>query len=113
MSDPDNNLPLVNDPAREATASRRGYASQIWRSVLIWLHLQDTERMYLEGAEDIDVVQNAAAETTQVKATTGNITLRSPDVTEAINNAWLNQERNLDRQIRHRFLSTASVGMEQ
>jgi hypothetical protein len=69
--------------------------------------------MYLEGAEDIDVVQNAAAETTQVKATTGNITLRSPDVTEAINNAWLNQERNLDRQIRYRFLGTASVGMEQ
>jgi hypothetical protein len=113
MSDADNNLPLVNDPAREATASMRGYASQIWRSVLIWIRLQDADRMYLEGAEDIDLIHGSAAETTQVKATAGNITLRSPDVVEAINNAWLNQERNLDREIRYRFLSIASVGMEQ
>jgi hypothetical protein len=59
MSDPDNNLPLVNDSAREATASMRGYASQIWRSVLVWLNLGDSERMYLEGAEDIDVIHGA------------------------------------------------------
>jgi hypothetical protein len=97
MSDRLENPPLINDPAREATASMYGYASQIWRSVLIWLDLQDTERMYLEGAEDIDLIHGAAAETTQVKYTAGNITLRSPDVVEAINNAWLNQERNRDR----------------
>jgi hypothetical protein len=113
MSDSDNNLPLVNDPAREATASMRGYASQIWRSVLIWVRLQDSDRIYLEGAEDIDLIHGSAAETTQVKATAGNITLRSPDVIEAINNAWLNQDRNLDRQIRYRFLSTASIALEQ
>jgi hypothetical protein len=30
----------------------RGYASQVWRSVLVWLDLSNSERMYLEGAED-------------------------------------------------------------
>ena len=89
-----------------------GYASQIWRSVLIWLGLQNTERMYLEGAEDIDVIHGAAAETMQVKATAGNVTLRSRDVIEAINNAWLHQDRNPERQIRYRLLTTANIAME-
>jgi hypothetical protein len=98
MSDPDNNLPLVNDSAREATASMHGYASQIWRSVLVWLNLGDSERMYLEGAEDIDVIHGANVETTQVKVTKAPITLRSADVVEAINNTWTHQERNRERE---------------
>ncbi len=113
MSERGDNQPLRNDPAREATASLAGYASQIWRSVLIWLRLKDGERLYLEGAEDIDVVHGPAAETIQVKRTKGNITLRSSDVREAIDNAWLNQQRNRDRLIRYRFLTNASIGMEQ
>src|ERR1700730_8481794 len=87
MTEPGDNQPLRNDPAREATASLAGYASQIWRSVLVWLRLEDGERLYLEGAEDIDVIHGSAAETIQVKATKGNITLRSADVVEAIDNA--------------------------
>src|ERR1700730_11224430 len=113
MTEPGDNQPLRNDPAREATASLAGYASQIWRSVLVWLRLEDGERLYLEGAEDIDVIHGSAAETIQVKATKGNITLRSADVVEAIDNAWLNQQRNRDRLIRYRFLTNASIGMEQ
>jgi hypothetical protein len=113
MSGQSDNQPLRTDPARQATASLSGYASQIWRSVLIWLRLGDGERLYLEGAEDIDVVHGPVAETIQVKATKGNITLRSGDVVVAINNAWLNRQRNLDRPIRYRFLTTASIGMEQ
>jgi tetratricopeptide (TPR) repeat protein len=31
----------------------RGYWAQIWRSVLAWMELGETERLYLEGAEDI------------------------------------------------------------
>ena len=108
----DNQL-LRTDPARQATASLSGYASQIWRSVLIWLRLGEGERLYLEGAEDIDVIHGPAAETIQVKVTKGNITLRSADIVEAINNAWLNQQRNRDRAIRYRLLTNASIGMEQ
>jgi hypothetical protein len=113
MSGQSDNQPLRTDPARQATPSLLGYASQIWRSVLIWLRLGNGERLYLEGAEDIDLVHGPAAETIQVKVTKGNITLRSADVVEAINNAWLNRQRNRDRSIRYRFLTNASVGMEQ
>jgi hypothetical protein len=32
----------------------RGYWAQAWRSVLVWLELGPTERLYLKGAEDLD-----------------------------------------------------------
>jgi hypothetical protein len=113
MTEPGDNQPLRNDSAREATASLAGYATQIWRSVLVWLRLEDGKRLYLEGAEDIDIIHGSAAETIQLKATKGNITLRSADVVEAINNAWLNQQRNLARRVRYRFLTNANIVMEQ
>ena len=67
MTADDDNQPLVNDPVREAAASMRGYWAQVWRSVLAWIDLGDAERLYLEGAEDIDRVSGLAAETIQVK----------------------------------------------
>ena len=57
MGADDDNQPLANDPAREAAASMRGYWTQVWRSVLAWIDLGDAERLYLEGAEDIDRVR--------------------------------------------------------
>lgn len=91
----------------------RGYWAQIWRSVLVWLDLGPTERLYLEGAEDLDRVSGLHAETVQVKDTAGNITLRSPDVIEAIDNAFGHRQRNPQRTIRFRFLTTSGVGSEQ
>lgn len=113
MSADDEGQPLVNDPAREATASMRGYWAQIWRSVLAWIELGETERLYLEGAEDIDRISGPAAETIQVKDVSRNITLRSDDVVEAIDNAWAHQKRNPRHTIKFRFLTTAGMGVEQ
>ena len=113
MGTGEGNEPLVNDPAREAAASMRGYWTQVWRSVLAWIKLGDAERLYLEGAEDIDRVSGSAAETIQVKDVHGNITLRSRDVIEAINNAWSHRQRNPTRSIRFRFLTTSRVTVEQ
>ncbi len=113
MASSDENQPLVNDPAREAAASMRGYWTQIWRSVLAWTDLGDTERLYLEGAEDLDRVSGLGAETIQVKDVKGNITLRSGDVIEAIDNAWAHQQRNPRHTIKFRFLTTAGIGVEQ
>ena len=104
---------LVNDPARVAAPSIRGYWAQIWRSVLAWIELGETERLYLEGAEDFDRVSGSVAEAVQVKDTTGNITLRSSDVIEAIDNAWAHQQRNPRHTIKFRFLTTAGIGVEQ
>jgi hypothetical protein len=109
----DKNQPLVNDPTREAVASMRGYWAQVWRSVLAWMDLSDDERLYLEGAEDIDRVSDLTAETIQIKDVAGNITLRSGDVIEAIGNAWAHQQRNERYTIKFRFLTTAGIGVEQ
>jgi hypothetical protein len=113
MSADNENRPLVNDPAREAAASTRGYWAQIWRSVLVWLDLGETERLYLEGAEDIDRINGFAGETIQVKDVAGNITLRSKDVVEAIDNAWAHQQRNPRHTIKFRFMTIAGMGVEQ
>jgi hypothetical protein len=113
MASSDENPPLINDPAREAAAAMRGYWAQVWRSVLTWMDLGDTERLYLEGAEDIDRISGLAAETIQVKDVAGNVTLRSGDVIEAIDNAWAHQQRNQRHTIRFRFLTTAGIGVEQ
>lgn len=113
MSADDDSRPLANDPDREAAASVRGYWAQVWRSVLVWMDLGERERLYLEGAEDIDRISGLAAETIQVKDVSGNITLRSKDVIEAIDNAWAHQQRNPRHTIKFRFLTIAGIGVEQ
>jgi hypothetical protein len=113
MVNTDENLPLVNDPAREAAASIRGYWAQIWRSVLAWMDLGEAERLYLEGAEDFDRVSGLTAESVQVKDVTGNDTLRSSDVIEAIDNALAHRQRNPRHTIKFRFLTTGGIGVEQ
>jgi hypothetical protein len=105
--------PLVIDNARVAADSMRGSWSQIWRSVLVWLDLDDDERLFLEGAEDFDRVGPKGAETVQVKDTKGNFTLRSHDVLEAIGHAWEHRQHNSDIAVRFRFLSTGGFGVEQ
>jgi hypothetical protein len=113
MDADDDSQPLVNDPAREAVASMRGYGAQVWRSVLAWMELGESERLYLEGAEDIDRISGVVAETIQIKDTAGNVTLRSSDIVEAIGNAWDHQQRNPQRTIKFRFLTTSGIGIEQ
>ncbi|QSR85309.1 hypothetical protein [Methylacidimicrobium sp. B4] len=77
------------------------------------MKLGDEERLYLEWAEDFDRISGTGAETVQVKNVAGNITLRSPDVIKAINNAWEHQQRNPQRNIKFRFLTTSGIGVEQ
>jgi hypothetical protein len=91
----------------------RGYWAQVLRSVLAWIELGESERLYLKGAEDFDRICGLVAETVQVKDVTGNITLRSGDVVKAIGNAWDHQRRNPRHTIKFRFLTTARVGVEQ
>ena len=91
----------------------RGYWAQIWRSVLAWMELGESERLYLEGAEDFDRINGLTAETVQVKDVAGNVTLRSGDIIEAIDNALAHQLRNPRRAVRFRFLTTAGIGVEQ
>ena len=105
--------PLKANPKRQAHAQLRGYLYQIWHSVNAWLDLTDDEVLYLEGAEDFDRVSDNAATAAQVKHTQRNITLRSQDVIDAINNFWELQADNPDRRVKFRFLTRSKIGVEQ
>lgn len=101
---------------REAVDSMRGYSYQILRSMEAWIDLADGEVLVLEGAEDLDRLGDDGRPTAeQVKDTagSGNVTLRSANVLEAIGNLWEHKERNPGVPIRFRFLTTSGVGREK
>ena len=113
MPDNNENEALRGEQNRQAIPSIRGYFYQIWHSLHAWLELRDDERLYLEGAEDFDVALPDAATAVQVKDTAANVTLRSPDVKEAIQNYWTTRTNNPRRTIKFRFLTTSGIGVEQ
>lgn len=106
---------LVSDPARQAKDTFRGYIFQILRSILVWLDLGDDEKLFLEGAEDLDRIDDTGALTEQIKDTagSGNITLRTASVVDAINNFWAHRMRNPSVTIRYRYVTTSCIGVEQ
>lgn len=106
---------LVADPARQAQDTFRGYIYQILRSILVWLDLGEDEHLFLEGAEDLDRIEGTEALTEQVKDTagSGNITLRTASVVDAINNFWMHRTRNPGIAIRYRYVTTSGIGVEQ
>lgn len=52
---------LLNDPAREAVDSMRGYSFQILRSIEAWIDLKEGQILVLEGAEDLDRIDTDIA----------------------------------------------------
>jgi len=105
----------ITDPRRQAADTIRAYEYQIWQSVSRWVTLKFDEELYLEKAEDFDVVGEGVAETTQVKDTSrsGSITLNSASVVEAISNFWAHQQKNPNYRILFRLLTTSPRGMEK
>ena len=104
--------PLTANPKRQAHAQLRGYLYQIWHSVNAWLDLADDEVLYLEGAEDFDILSDDIDTAVQVKNTQRNITLSSQAVNDAINNFWELQADNPDRRVKFRFLTRSKIGKE-
>ena len=105
--------PLKADSKRQAHASIKGYHYQILHSIEAWLGLAKDEILYLEGAEDFDKVSGDAATATQVKHTRGNITLRSQEVIDAINNFWKLRTDNPDRRVKFCLLTRSKVVKEK
>lgn len=108
-----NPKPLRSDPKRQAIPTHRGYYYQEWRSVLAWLQLKQGEVLWLEGAEDFDVLSRDSAEAVQVKATARKVTLCSRDILTAISNLWRHRVNNPDHRILFRFLTTSERGCER
>jgi tetratricopeptide (TPR) repeat protein len=107
---------LRGDQRRQAIPTLRGYAYQVWQSLYLWVTLKEDEVLFLEGAEDVDILGPAEqAETVQIKETAGSgpVTLRSKDVVEAIIHYWEHRKNNPEVLVRFRFLTTAGRGMER
>ena len=104
--------PLAADAKRQATDIFQGYVYQAWESLHAWINLEDGEILYLEGAEDIDLLSTSSSTTTQVKHLSKNITLRSAEVIKAIIDYWT-LKKNDQRHVIFRFFTTAARGQEQ
>ena len=63
-------IPLNADTSRQAVPSIRGTVYQAWQSIDAWLRLaDDSAAIFLEGAEDFDLVRQDGAVTVQVRNT--------------------------------------------
>jgi len=104
---------LKSNPKRQAIHTLRGYAYQIWQTVVRWTHLKENEVLYLEGAEDIDLLCEETAETIQVKNIRKSITLKSQEILDSIVHFWEHKQNNQDVKVSFRFLTTAKRGKEK
>lgn len=104
--------PLPADPRRQAHRTIGAYGYQIWQSVYAWLMLADDETLFLEGAEDFDIVSPENAIATQVKDSPRSITLRSAHIQNAIADAWRLLRNAQARPVQYRFLTRADITVE-
>jgi hypothetical protein len=103
------------DPRRQAVASLRGYAYQLYASALAWIGLKSGQVLFLEVAEDYAVVADGALKGVQVKDTakSGSLTINNQDVLDALDSYVDLVSRNPDSKVSLRFLTTASLGRER
>ncbi len=100
--------------ARQAVNALRGYAYQIYQSLLAWIALEPKQELHLEVAEDYAVLAEHACSVVQVKdAPSSSVTLNSSSIRQAIQSLWNLQEENPNLELRFRFLTTAPIGKEQ
>ncbi|HBP90366.1 MAG TPA: hypothetical protein PKK23_19760 [Nitrospirales bacterium] len=106
--------PLPGDPRRQAVPSIQGTVYQAWCSIDAWLRLKNADEViYLEGAEDFDIVKSDSAITVQVKKNAVSISLGTAKAHEALENFWTLSCKDPSRQIDFHYLTTSSIAMEQ
>ena len=98
---------------RQASHSLRGYVYQAWQALHAWLELRDDQVLYLEGAEDFDIIDTKFGTPVQVKDTSGNITLRTVSVTDAIAHFWNLRKAHPDKTLSFTFLTRSGIGAEK
>lgn len=106
---------VEGDPRRQAVASLRGYAYQLYASALAWFGLDAGEELHLEVAEDYAVLSQGALDAVQVRDTagSGSLTLRSAGVAQTIDAFVDLAARNSGRRLTIRYLTTAQVSAER
>src|ERR1700678_1371923 len=104
--------PLQGDPKRQAIPSIGGILYQIWQSVFSWLKLDGSEVLYLEGAEDFDIVGPNEATAVQVRHTSTPISLGSEKIVRVIGQFWRLRKANPQKRVTLRYLTTSDPGHE-
>jgi len=105
---------LPGDPRRQAVPSIHGTVYQAWWSIDAWLRLADADEViYLEGAEDFDVVRTDGAIAVQVKRNTGTISLGTAKAHVALENFWSLSCQDVNHHIDFHYLTTSSIAMER
>lgn len=84
----------------------------MWRTIDQWISLAQDETLYLECAEDIDLVAADGATTTQIKDTVANLSLASQDALDAIRHFWELKQRTPGK-VRFKYLTRAAIATEQ
>ena len=106
--------PLPGDPKRQAIYSIQGTVYQAWWSIDAWLRLTSPdEAIYLEGAEDFDIVKLDIAITVQVKKHAAAISLGTEKAHEALEHFWTLSSKDPTRVILFHYLTTSSIATEQ
>jgi len=114
---------LIQDPGRDASAAIRGFLYQVRTTVLRWLDLDNQTVLFCECGEDVNHVrglldsggQAGAARQLleQVKHRARRVTLRSPEVLEALANFHDTRTANAGLPVRFRYTTNAVAGQEQ
>ena len=107
------NEPINVSPNRQANHVLQGYHYQLCHTVNAWLNLADNDILYVEVAEDFDIESDGTFTATQVKHTQRNISLRSEQVIDAINNFWKLRNENSDRCVKFRLLTKSKIVKEK
>ena len=105
--------PLPADLRRQANAMLAACDYQIWQTLGAWLDLRGDEVLFVEGAEDFDVVAAGQGEATQVKASAAPISLGQKGTQEALNNFWRLKHNSPTVSVSYRFLTRASFTVER
>jgi hypothetical protein len=105
---------LPGDPRRQAVYSIQGTVYQAWWSIDSWLLLTHADEViYLEGAEDFDIVKHDTAITVQVKQNTDSVSLGTAKAHEVLENFWALCCKAPSRRIDFHYLTTSTIAMEQ
>lgn len=104
---------LPRNERREAIPALTGYDYQVWVAMSQWFDLSDNAVLFMEGAEDLDNVEEHFAETVQIRHTQAKISLNTNYAREAIVNFWNLLEREQHgRDIKYLYLTTSEVAIE-
>lgn len=104
---------IVGDTAREAVASLRGYAYQVYASALAWLELPPGSELHLEVAEDFAVAAAGSLRAVQVKYTQDTISLASKQARDAISAFVKLTGDNPGRTVRLTLLTISPITTER